>query len=222
MTDTNPPADRTAEIRARLDAASKSTTMDIHAEGSILRASVSGGDRGRFVGGMGDLVAATVGETGPLTVTVVDDEDGRDATLALHARDDLAYLLKCNDKLQQLVDEAAYRLGDLVCDNNDLKSGNEQLSVRVEELERQLAAVRAMHKPERRYMAPDGEGSWDTAEECAADNDIPLDVVEHFDVCAHCGSIETGDDADRDYRESLWPCEGAKALGLAEEVRDEH
>jgi len=104
----------------------------------------------------------------------------------------------------------------------DLVSELDAALARVEELERQLATVRAMHKPERRYMAPDGEGSWDTAEECAADNDIPLDVVEHFDVCAHCGSIETGDDADRDYRESLWPCEDAKALGLAEEVRDEH
>jgi len=221
MTDTNPPADRIAEIRARLDAASKSTTMDIHAEGSILRASVSDGDRGRFVGGMGDLVAATVGETGPLTVTVADDEDGRDATLALHARDDLAYLLERNDKLQQLVDEAAYRLGDLVCDNNDLKSENEQLSARVEELEGQLAKARALHQPVLRYTPDGGETSYDTEAEAAEVYTGTFEPVTTFEVCSHCASVEMGDDGDRDYRESLWPCEDAKALRLAEEVRDE-
>ena len=104
MTTTN---DRLAEIRARLDAASTGTTMDIQSGRSTLRASVSGGDRGRFIGGMGDLVDATVGETGPLTVTVADDEDGQDATLALHARDDLAHLLSLVEQLQGQLDEFA-------------------------------------------------------------------------------------------------------------------
>ena len=114
---TTPPVpsdtDRLANIRARLDAASEKTTMDVHAGRSTLRASVSGGDRGRFIDGMGDLVAATVGETGPLTVTVADDEDGQDATLTLHARDDLAFLLALVDSLRERLDTAEADLAAL-------------------------------------------------------------------------------------------------------------
>jgi hypothetical protein len=87
-------AERLAEIQSRLDAASKKTTIDVHAGGSTLRATATGGDRGFFVDGFSDLVTAAIGDMGPLKVTVADDEDGQDATLALHARDDIEFLLE--------------------------------------------------------------------------------------------------------------------------------
>lgn len=80
----------------------------------------------------------------------------------------------------------------------------------------QVDAALRLHTPERRYTTTGGEASWETAEDCAEDNDIPLEAVKHFDVCVHCASIETGDDSDRDYRESLWPCDTAKSLGVTD------
>jgi hypothetical protein len=92
----------------------------------------------------------------------------------------------------------------------------ETLRAELAEAQSKIDAALALHTPERRYMAPDGECSWDTAEECAADNDIPHEAVEHFDVCTHCGSIETGDDADREYASSMWPCDTAKVLWVTD------
>lgn len=172
-------AERIAEIRARLVAASKKTTVDVHAGGSTLRATATGGDRGFFVDGFSDLVTAAIGDMGPLKVTVADDEDGQDATLALHARDDIEFLLEL-----------------------------------VGVLEGQLATARELHKPERRYVTPDDdESSYDEPEWIAEAWDMPVDQVHYFTVCSHCGSIELGT-GGRDYREPLWPCADAKALGL--------
>jgi len=181
---TVPSTERVEEIRARLAAASTGTTLNVHEGGSTLRASVSGGDRGRFVNSMGDLVAATVGGTGPLTVTTADDEDGQDATLALHARDDIEFLLGLVGDLQGQLDKA-----------------------------------RALHQPERRYTPDDGETSYATYSEAA---DASFDgvgtprSVTFFEVCSHCASIEMAEGCEHDYKESLWPCADAVALGLGE------
>jgi hypothetical protein len=93
----------------------------------------------------------------------------------------------------------------------------ETLRADLTEAKGMIDAALRMHKPERRYTTPDGEASWDTAQDCAADNDIPIEAVGHFDVCAHCGSIEMGDEGgEREYRESMWPCATAKALGISD------
>jgi hypothetical protein len=92
----------------------------------------------------------------------------------------------------------------------------ETLRAELAEAKGMIDAALRLHTPERRYTTADGDASWDTAEDCASDSDIPFEAVEHFDVCTHCGSIEVGDDSDRDYRESLFPCDTAKALGVTE------
>jgi hypothetical protein len=134
--------DRLADIRSRLDAASEKTTMDVHAGRSTLCATVSGGDRGRFIGGMGDLVAATVGETGPLTVTVADDEDGQDATLALHARDDLAFLLGKVEALLAHNGELVKEIYFQAKRADEQKTLAQQLQGRLDTAEGQLATAR--------------------------------------------------------------------------------
>ncbi|GAA2159267.1 MULTISPECIES: hypothetical protein [Glycomyces] len=96
----------------------------------------------------------------------------------------------------------------------DLVAERDAALARVEELERQLAAVDAVHKPKRLYTTDDGEGSWSTAGQCADDCEVPLDQVKHFDICEACGDMETHDDEWRSYRDSMWPCETARARGI--------
>lgn len=90
-----PPMSETdlAEIAARLANITQCITMDVRVGASTLRATAKSGNPAGFVGAVGDLVAATVGETGPLTLTVADDEDGQDATFALNAANDIRRLL---------------------------------------------------------------------------------------------------------------------------------
>lgn len=91
----------------------------------------------------------------------------------------------------------------------------ETLRGQLAEAQAKIDAALRLHTPERRYTTADGEASWDTPEDCSADNDIPLESVEHFVVCAHCGSIEMGDEgSEREYASSMWPCDTAKALGM--------
>lgn len=98
-----------------------------------------------------------------------------------------------------------------------MSSGREYTEVllaHIDALEGQLATARALHKPERRYVTPDDdESSYDDPEWIAEAWDMPVDQVHYFTVCSHCGSVELGT-GGRDYRESLWPCADAKALGL--------
>jgi hypothetical protein len=79
-----------------------------------------------------------------------------------------------------------------------------------------LNALLELHRIEKRYQpGPDYMHSYDTPEDAAAAEAVELSQVTHFDVCAHCGSIEMGDEHDRDYRESLWPCSTVKAVASA-------
>jgi hypothetical protein len=69
--------------------------------------------------------------------------------------------------------------------------------------------VLALHKPETRFTAAGYEEySFDTREEAMEWNP----VTGSFIVCEHCGSIETDDDPDRSYRDSMWPCATVRAL----------
>lgn len=98
-----------------------------------------------------------------------------------------------------------------------------QVQGRLDTAEGRLATLTELHKPERRYTPNLAEScSFDTPEEAAEYDDIDIDLVTHFNVCAHCGPIEMGDGDPygRDYRESLWPCETAKTLGLDKEPSD--
>lgn len=80
-----------------------------------------------------------------------------------------------------------------------------------------VAAVDAIHTPERRYSPDDGESSYATAEEAAeAEEGTPV-TVTHFDVCSHCASLELGDGYTLDYRESLWPCKTRRDMDAARE-----
>jgi hypothetical protein len=81
---------------------------------------------------------------------------------------------------------------------------------------RKVSAVESLHEQERRYTCPAGEASYDTAEEAAEAWDIPLEQVEHFDICKHCGSLEMGDEDDygHEYKESLWPCSTRHLMDL--------
>ena len=87
-------------------------------------------------------------------------------------------------------------------------------------LQGQLDKARALHQPERRYTPDDGETSYATYSEAA---DASFDgtgtpvSVTFFEVCAHCASIEMAEGCEHDYRESLWPCKDAIALGLGGE-----
>lgn len=108
----------------------------------------------------------------------------------------------------------------ILLDHNDWRMRARSAETRVEQLQGQRDAVCGLHKPERRYTPNLAEScSFDTPEEAAEYDDIDIELVAHFDVCAHCGSIEMddGDSYGRDYRESLWPCKTAKALGLDKE-----
>lgn len=88
-----------------------------------------------------------------------------------------------------------------------------------------LGRVLALHKIETRWTHPDWTGSFDTREEASewdydeSMGDDDKSQVGSFEVCAECGRIESeqlkesGDDWS--YRESLWPCATAKAMGVA-------
>ncbi|PRY56483.1 hypothetical protein [Glycomyces artemisiae] len=96
----------------------------------------------------------------------------------------------------------------------DVKERIDALDSAKDRAEGRVAAVLALHTPERRYTDSSGEVSYDTAEDAAAAFDIPLSAVHYFLVCAHCGAIEMGDGGGRDYRESLWPCATARGCGV--------
>lgn len=75
-----------------------------------------------------------------------------------------------------------------------------------------LDAVLKLHRVESRYYVPGYKnGSFDTkegAEEYAGYFD-EVPEVKRFEVCAHCGNLETGSDQNyesRSYDASLWPC----------------
>jgi hypothetical protein len=82
-----------------------------------------------------------------------------------------------------------------------------------------LEAVLALHKPDRRYTFGDAGYSCATKRDAAEVFEVSFNEIEHFDICAHCGDIESDDDPDRSYRESLWPCKTAKAAGVEETSR---
>lgn len=95
-----------------------------------------------------------------------------------------------------------------------LSAERDEARARVGVLEGQLAKARELHQPERRYTPDGGESSYATFEEAADAHDGTFVEVTHFDVCSHCASMELGDGYTLDYRESLWPCKDAVALGL--------
>lgn len=82
-----------------------------------------------------------------------------------------------------------------------------------------VAAVLALHKPERRYTFGDAGYSCATKRDAAEVFEVSFNEIEHFDICAHCGEIEMAEGCDHDYKESLWPCATAKAAGVAEVSR---
>ncbi|MEU5157343.1 hypothetical protein [Glycomyces sp. NPDC021274] len=95
----------------------------------------------------------------------------------------------------------------------------QSLQGRVNTAEGRLAKWREIHQPERRYTPDDGETSYATYAESA---DASFDgvgtprSVTFFEVCSHCASLEMAEGCGHDYKESLWPCETARALGLGE------
>jgi hypothetical protein len=100
MTDTNPPADRTAEIWTRLAAISPTMSVRVADGDSTLIATTERSERlGEFTNGVVGLVESLgdvkVSQTG---VTIADDDEGQDLTFLLHAPADIAYLLAELDK----------------------------------------------------------------------------------------------------------------------------
>lgn len=75
-----------------------------------------------------------------------------------------------------------------------------------------VEAIRALHRPETRYVA---RGYEEYSFETRSDALEYGEEVTTFDVCVHCGRVETDDDEDRRYRDSIWPCATAKALDAA-------
>jgi hypothetical protein len=91
----------------------------------------------------------------------------------------------------------------------------ETLRAELAEAKAMIDAALRLHKPQRRYTTPDDfEASYDDPAWIVEAFDIPIEKVESFAVCEHCGSIEMRGSVD--YRESLWPCDTAKALGVTE------
>jgi len=111
--------------------------------------------------------------------------------LCAHTPSDLEYLLAENARLQERLDTAEGR----------------------------LARHAALHKPVRRYIPDDGETSYDTYFEAADATPYQHGAVTFFEICEHCASIEIAEGCEHDYRESLWPCKDAEALGIAEVSR---
>jgi hypothetical protein len=89
----------------------------------------------------------------------------------------------------------------------------EEATARVGVLEGQLATARGLHQMERRYTDESYETSYDTRQEAAEALGITPGAAVYLDVCSHCGSMEMDAGSD-DYKDSLWPCDTAKALGL--------
>ena len=95
-----------------------------------------------------------------------------------------------------------------------------------------VEAVRVLHKPEKRWQPYEGfESSFATEDEALRsldDLDVGVVVLEnitehgtpYFEICAECGRIDADQldefGEDWSYREGLWPCRTAKALGVSE------
>jgi hypothetical protein len=136
MTGTNPPADRFAEIRARLAAISPTMSVRVADGDSTLIATTARSERldnltDGVVGLVESLGDVKVRQTG---VTIADDEEGQDLTFLLHAPRDITVLLEENWRLDQL-----RKLGEAMAVDKIA-----ELNRRVEELEGQLAAVLAV------------------------------------------------------------------------------
>lgn len=144
-----------------------------------------------------------------------------DAVLMANARDDLAHLLGLVGDLQgqlaQLPDLETIRR----IEKERGSYGMQLAEARRERdaLQGQLAKARELHQPERRYTPDDGETSYatysDAADASFDGSGTPVSVT-FFEVCSHCASIEMAEGCDHQYKESLWPCEDARALGLGE------
>lgn len=87
-----------------------------------------------------------------------------------------------------------------------------------------LAAVTALHCKQDRWERDDSTGSFESQADADEWDDYPEGEAARvsFAICAECGRIEAeaNEDAGADdwgYRESLWPCATARALG--EEAR---
>ena len=113
-----------------------------------------------------------------------------------------------------------YRFGPQSSREGQLIDQRVELLAEVDRLRRELAAVRELHKPEKRYQPhPEHPGSFDTAQQAADYDDTDLESVTHFVICAECGRIEAEQWDDRTYEGSylnaLWPCATARALGAS-------
>lgn len=98
-------------------------------------------------------------------------------------------------------DAATYGAGDLL-----------EITDIARDLLAAVEAIRALHRPETRYVA---RGYEEYSFETRSDALEYGEEVTTFDVCVHCGRVETDDDEDRGYRDSIWPCATAKALDAA-------
>lgn len=97
----------------------------------------------------------------------------------------------------------------------------EALLERVRVLEAQKQAALELHSKQARFAA-DGwdEFSFSSVEEMQeslGDPDEDPMSYSMFEVCVHCGSVEThrqdSDDEGRSYEYSAWPCATVRALG---------
>ncbi len=71
-----------------------------------------------------------------------------------------------------------------------------------------LNAVRTLHSKENRYSTDDGDTSYPTEDEALTAD--PGATINHtFDICTHCGDLES--EYRPDYRDSIWPCATASA-----------
>ena len=198
MTATNPPADRTAEIHARADL----TAEEQLADNPSLFADEASDRIRRYLAKFPNMKTV-----GPETAFDVRSADGSPYALPVI---DIVAILDDLDRTNMAFESQT---------NNwrRARKDRDAALARVEELEGRLATARALHKPVLRYTPDGGETSYDTEAEAAEVYTGTFEPVTTFKVCAHCASIEMGDLPYRDYRESLWPCKDAKALGLGEE-----
>jgi len=86
------------------------------------------------------------------------------------------------------------------------------------EVSARLGHAREFHSKQDRWERPDAGGSFESKAEADEWDEYEdgLEATVGFAICAECGRIEAEaheDDDEWGYRESIWPCRTALALG---------
>jgi len=70
-----------------------------------------------------------------------------------------------------------------------------------------LEAIKKLHSPQVLYsLEHDRDLSYESEEDASYWKEWEDEAIITFMICTHCGSIETSDDGEKPFRDSLWPC----------------